>query len=93
MNTIIINRPAILVLIVTGLLAGAQTVSAGADAECRKEAEDYGIMPELRDEYISGCIESRGGVSVSVSAEEDYVPPSESDDEINREGGDQNPAE
>ena len=34
-------------------------------------------MPELRNEYINGCIESRGGTS---SVEQIDVQPSESDD-------------
>lgn len=50
-------------------------------------------MPELRDDYITGCIDSRGGASISASAEEDYVPPSESDDMINLGAGSENTAE
>jgi len=70
-----------------------QPVSAGVEAECRQEAEEFGIMPELRNDYINGCIDSRGGVSTSASTEEDYVPPSESDDTINLEAGSENAAE
>jgi len=40
-------------------------------------------MPELLNDYINGCIESRGGASTSSSFEKDYVPPSESDDTNN----------
>jgi len=93
MNKIITTTPVTHVLMVMCLVTGAQAVSAGFEAECRQEAEDYEIMPELREEYITGCIDSRGGVSISDSAEEDYVPPSESDDEIYPEVGNQNPTE
>ena len=71
------------VLIVLGMAATVQPVSASVVDECRQEAEDYGVMPELRDEYINGCIDSRGGASTPSSVEEDYVQPSESDDASN----------
>lgn len=93
MNNNITTVSFVSVLMVMFLIAGSQAVSAGVEAECRQEAEDYGIMPELRDEYISGCIDSRGGVSVSVSAEDDLVQPAGSNDGSNLEAGDQNPAE
>lgn len=67
------------VLMVLGLAATAQPVSAGVEAECRQEAEDYEVMPELRNEYINGCIESRGGTSTSSSVEPVDLQPSESD--------------
>ena len=75
------------------LFAGTKAVSAGVEADCRQEAKDYGIMPELRDEYISGCIDSRGGMSISVSAEEENVLPSGVDDENDPEVVDQTPSE
>ena len=71
------------VLIVLGIAATVQPVSASVEAECRQEAEDYEVMPELRDEYINGCIDSRGGESIPSSVEGDSVPPSESDDTSN----------
>ena len=93
MNNVIPAAFVVCVLMVMCVLAGTQAVAAGFDADCRQEAEDYEIMPELRDEYITGCIESRGGVSIPAGTEEDYVPPPESDDEISTEAGDQGPAE
>jgi hypothetical protein len=71
------------VLIVLGIAATVQPVSASVEAECRQEAVDYGVMPELLDEYINGCIDSRGGASIPSSVEEDYVPPPESEDTSN----------
>jgi hypothetical protein len=71
------------VLIVLGIAAMVQPVSASVEAECRQEAEDYGVMPELRDEYIKGCIDSRGGASTPSSVEGGDVPPSESVDTSN----------
>ena len=93
MNNNITTVSVVSALMVMFLISGSQAVSAGVEADCRQEAEDYGIMPELRDEYISGCIDSRGGISISVSAEEDNVPPSVTDNENDRETGDQSPAE
>lgn len=69
------------VLTAMGLASAMQPVSAGVEAECRQEVEDFGVMPELREDYISGCIDSRGGVSTSAGAEEDYVPPSEPEED------------
>jgi len=34
----------------------------GAQAQCQSQADEYGIEPEQRDEYIYGCIMSMGGV-------------------------------
>lgn len=68
------------VLMVLGLTAAVQPVSAGVEAECSQEADDYGVMPELRNEYINGCIESRGGTSPSSNVEQVDLQPSESDD-------------
>jgi len=81
------------VLIVLGIAATVQPVSASVEAECRQEAVDYGIMPELLDEYINGCIDSRGGTSIPSSVEEDHVPPPESDDTSNSGADSTNVAE
>jgi hypothetical protein len=35
------------VLVVLGIAATVQPVSASVEAECRQEAKDYGVMPEL----------------------------------------------
>ena len=83
MNIIRSTTFVVSMLTVLGLTAAAQPVSAGVEAECRQEAEDYEVMPELLNDYINGCIESRGGASTSSSVEKDYVPPSESDDTNN----------
>ena len=83
MNKIRSTTFMLFVLMVLGLAATVQPVSAGVEAECRQEAEDYGVMPELRNEYINGCIESRGGTSTSSSVEQIDVQPSESDDTSN----------
>ena len=83
------------VLIVLGIAATVQPVSANVEAECRQEAADYEVMPELLDEYINGCIDSRGGTSIPSSVEEDNVPPpeSESDDTSNSGADSTNVAE
>jgi hypothetical protein len=89
-RTIILVLP---VLMVMSLICVVQAAVAGVEAECRQEAEDFEVVPELRDDYISGCIDSRGGVSTSTGAVEDYVPPSEPDDMINLDAGSENTAE
>ena len=58
----------------------AEPVSAGIEAECRKEAQDYEVVPEQRDDYIAGCIDSRGGVITPDNIEEDSAPVVESDE-------------
>ena len=35
------------VLVVLGIAATVQPVSASVEAECHQEAKDYGVMPEL----------------------------------------------
>ena len=77
------------VLMLMYLICFHQPVLASVEAECRQEAQDYGIVSELHDEYVNGCIESRGGVSVSASIEEDYVPPAESEEEASLETADE----
>lgn len=60
-----------------GLVTVTQTVSADIAAECKQEAKNYGIVAELQDDYVQGCVESRGGGSVSVeeSATESVTDP------------------
>jgi hypothetical protein len=81
------------VLVVLGLAATVQPVSADVETECRQEAKDYGVMPELRNEYISGCIESRGGTSTSSNDEQVDMQPPESDDTVNPAEDSENVAE
>jgi hypothetical protein len=73
------------VLVVTGL-----PVQADVDAECRQEAEDYGIPPEQLDDYVTGCILSRGGNYPQEPAPEDYAEPDVTGEtgEPGMEGGD-----
>ncbi len=80
MNNIYSSNLVLSVLMVLGLVAAVQPVSASVEQECRQEAADYGVMPELSNDYVNGCIESRGGASTSSSVEKDYEPASESDD-------------
>jgi hypothetical protein len=64
-------------LMLTGLIATVQTVSASVAGECQQEAKDYGIESELLDDYIKGCIESRGGEDVSNEAPQSDIQPSD----------------
>ena len=81
------------VLMVLGFAATVQPVLADVETECRQEAKDYGVMPELRNEYIDGCIESRGGTSTSSSVEPVDLQSSESDDTSDPAAASENVAE
>jgi hypothetical protein len=48
--------------------------AADLERECRLEAEEYGIPGEQVEDYISGCIASRGGYAMEPD-EEAYLPP------------------
>jgi hypothetical protein len=57
---------------VTGLPA-----LASVESECRQEAGDYGIPPEQLEEYVTGCVLSRGGDYAPAAAVQDYTAPPE----------------
>ena len=64
------------------LLAGtgySVTASADAAGDCRQEALDYDIPAEQLDDYVYGCLASRGELMVESAADVDYVPPAEPD--------------
>jgi hypothetical protein len=44
-----------------GVIVWSLPVLANVEAECRQEAEEYGIPPEQLDDYVTGCVLSRGG--------------------------------
>lgn len=56
-------------------------VFADAASDCRQEAQDYGIAAEGLDDYIDGCLASRGEFTVEEEIAEDYAPPVEVDEE------------
>ena len=65
------------------MLAGTgltTSVSADTASDCRQEAQDYGVAAEGLDDYINGCLASRGELIDSDIADMDYVPPEESGD-------------
>lgn len=82
------------------LLAGAGMVvvslpaPASVAAECRQEAEEYGIPPEQMEDYVTGCVLSRGGEYVQEPAvqdtAQDYGLPDESGaaDAVGMDGSD-----
>jgi hypothetical protein len=69
--------------LLAALSAAAYTASASANAaaECRQEAVDYGISEELVEEYVNGCLASRGELMVNEVSDMEYVPPAEAEDE------------
>ena len=83
MNKIYRTNFVLPVLMVLGLAAAVQPVSASVEEECRQEAVDYEVVPELSNDYIKDCIDSRGGASTPSNVENDYEPPSESNDADN----------
>ena len=66
--------------LLVSLLAGAGVavvslpVLANVEAECRQEAEDYGIPPEQMGDYVTGCVLSRGGNYTPDPAVQDPDP-------------------
>ena len=64
-------------LAATGYAASA---SADAASDCRQEALDYGLSTEELDDYIDGCLASRGEFLDSDTADMEYVPPAETDE-------------
>lgn len=93
MKKINTNSLVIPVLMFIFLNCLVKSVSASIEGECRQEAEEFGVMPELQDDYINGCIESRGGVSTLDGTEEDFIPPPEPDTTIYSDVSDEETAE
>lgn len=58
----------------------APFASAGAVSDCRQEALDFGVSTEEIDDYIDGCLASRGELIDDGTTEMDYVPPVETDE-------------
>lgn len=52
-------------------------VSANAASDCRQEATDYEVPAEQLDDYINGCLASRGEYIAEDATEDEYVPPEE----------------
>jgi hypothetical protein len=50
-----------LLLAGTGMAVVSLPVLANVEAECRQESEEYGIPPEQQEDYVTGCVMSRGG--------------------------------
>jgi hypothetical protein len=64
-------------------LAGTGSVastSASAESQCRQEATEYDISTELLDDYIDGCLASRGELIDGDTTDVDDIPPVEPDD-------------
>ena len=64
-------------------LAGTGSVastSASTESQCRQEATEYDISTELLDDYIDGCLASRGELIDGDTTDVDDIPPVEPDD-------------
>jgi len=64
-------------VLLVSLMAGALPALASVSEECRQEAQDYGIPPEQMQDYVSGCVSSRGGDYAQDPAMPDYIAPPE----------------
>lgn len=62
-----------------GLAVVSLPVLANVEAECRQESEDYGIPPEQQEDYITGCVLSRGGNYIPDPAVPDDSMPAETE--------------
>ena len=51
----------LLLLAGTGMTVVSLPALANVEAECRQESEEYGIPPEQQEDYVTGCVLSRGG--------------------------------
>jgi hypothetical protein len=56
------------------------SVLANSTNDCRQEALDYDIPAEGLDDYINGCLASRGELPADDSNSMESVPPDETDD-------------
>ena len=79
MKRLILNAVPGLVLVTLAGTCYSVTASADAAGDCRQEALGYEIPAEQLDDYINGCLASRGELVVESSADMDYEPPAESD--------------
>lgn len=72
-----------------GMVVVSLPVLANVEAECRQEAEDYGIPPEQLEDYVTGCVLSRGGNYAQEPAPGESVVPDEGGEipEPGMEGG------
>jgi hypothetical protein len=64
--------PAVVMLIL--LQVGMGPVAAGVEEECRQEAQDYGLVAEEADDYISDCLQGQG-----VDIPEEMIPEGDAD--------------
>jgi hypothetical protein len=55
------------------------SVFASAASDCRQEALDYGIPAEGLDDYVDGCLASRGELVIEEAVSEYDAPPAEDD--------------
>jgi hypothetical protein len=83
---IMIGTPLLVsVLAAAGTAVVSLPVLASVEAECRQEAEDYGIPPEQMEDYVTGCVLSRGGEFTPDPPVPDYNAPPEG--EVSNDAG------
>ena len=65
-----------LLVTLTGTVYSTST-SANAASDCRQEATDYGIADEQLDDYVTGCLASRGELYAEETPDMEYAPADE----------------
>jgi hypothetical protein len=63
--------------IAAGLAGVTQPATADSVGECRQEAELYGVPPEQFEDYLHGCVMSRGGYPSDAGSQGELAPPVE----------------
>ncbi len=63
------SPPGLLIGII--LICGCTCAWASIESECTQEAEEFGVVPEQFEDYVTACIYSRGGDLA------DFSPPPE----------------
>jgi hypothetical protein len=62
-----------------GLAGNLTQVFADPAGECREEAETYAVPPEQQNDYVQGCIASRGGNYPDAVSQDDVTPATEAE--------------
>ncbi len=70
------TAPGYLLVVMAGAVCSTN-VSANAAADCRQEATDYGVAEEQLEDYITGCMASRGELYAEETPDIEHAPADE----------------
>ena len=74
MNHALSASTTVVLVLLAALATASRPAMADTATECRQEAELYGVPPEQFDDYVDGCVLSRGGYT-AVEQETDSALP------------------